>query len=131
MAKTLLNQKERWYADSSKEAEEIVSEAKQDDSLTMHKIHEKHNSKGFYFLVDLERTYSTAKEEMEKRPEKDDAPDGQMSIDEVNQHEGIPYQVESDGSVTTKNADEELPEFEDPFADVEVKKDDSDENGQF
>ena len=104
MAKTLLNQKERWYADSSKEAEEIVAEAKQDDSLTMHKIHEKHNSKGFYFLVDLERTYSTAKEEMEKRPEKEDAPDGQLTIDEV-------------------DAKDELPEFEDPFANAEVKQD--------
>jgi len=105
LAKTILNQKERWYADSSKEAEEIVAEAKQDDSLTMHKIHEKHNSKGFYFLVDLERTYSSAKEEMEKRPEKEDAPDGQMSIEEVQAQE------------------EELPEFKDPFANVEAKTD--------
>lgn len=129
MAKTLLNQKERWYADSSKEAEEIVTEAKQDDSLTMHKIHEKHNSKGFYFLVDLERTYSTAKEEMEKQPEKDDAPDGQMSIDEV--HEGVPYTVNSDGSVTVENTDEELPEFKDPFADVEPKQDAPTENVPF
>lgn len=112
MAKTLLNQKERWYADSSKEAEEIVAEAKLDDSLTMHKIHEKHNSKGFYFLVDLERTYSSAKEEMEKRPEKDDAPDGQMSIDEV-------------------DTEEELPEFEDPFANVEAKQDAPTDNVPF
>lgn len=113
MAKTLLNQKERWYADTSKEAEEIVAEAKQDESLTMHKIHEKHNSKGFYFLVDLERTYSTAKEEMEKRPEKDDTPDGQMSIEEVQANE------------------EKLPDFEDPFADVKVKNEVSDENVPF
>lgn len=61
MAKTLLTQKERWYADSHKEAEEIVTEAKQDEFLVMQKIHEKHNSKGFYYLVDLERAYSTAK----------------------------------------------------------------------
>ena len=129
MAKTLLNQKERWYADSTKEAEEIVAEAKQDDSLTMHKIHEKHNSKGFYFLVDLERTYSTAKEEMEKRPEKNDAPDGQMNMDEV--HEGVPYTVDQDGSVTMGNADDDLPEFEDPFKDVEVKEEVSDEKVPF
>lgn len=129
MAKTLLNQKERWYADSPKEAEEIVNEAKQDDSLTMHKINEKHNSKGFYFLVDLERTYSTAKEEMEKRPEQDDAPDGQMNMDEV--HEGNPYQVETDGSVTMGNADDDLPEFENPFADVEEKEEVSDEEVPF
>lgn len=129
MAKTLLNQKERWYADSTKEAEEIVAEAKQDDSLTMHKIHEKHNSKGFYFLVDLERTYSSAKEEMEKRPEKDEAPDGQMNMDEV--HEGLPYEVNPDGSVTMGNADDDLPEFEDPFADVEAKDEISDEKVPF
>ncbi|MCK1989445.1 organic solvent tolerance protein OstA [Lysinibacillus fusiformis] len=129
MAKTLLNQKERWYADSTKEAEEIVADAKQDDSLTMHKIHEKHNSKGFYFLVDLERTYSSAKEEMEKRPEKEDAPDGQMNMDEV--HEGLPYEVNPDGSVTMGNADDDLPEFEDPFADVEAKDEISDEKVPF
>lgn len=129
MAKTLLNQKERWYADSSKEAEEIVTEAKQDDSLTMHKIHEKHNSKGFYFLVDLERTYSTAKEEMEKRPEKDDAPDGQINMDEV--HEGLPYKVETDGSVKMGNADDDLPEFEDPFKDVEANDEVSNEKVPF
>lgn len=129
MAKTLLNQKERWYADSTKEAEEIVAEAKQDDSLTMHKIHEKHNLKGFYFLVDLERTYSSAKEEMEKRPEKDDAPDGQINMDEV--HEGLPYEVNPDGSITVENMDEELSEFEDPFADVEAKDEVSDEKVPF
>jgi len=112
MAKTLLNQKERWYADSSKEAEEIVTEAKQDDSLTMHKIHEKHNSKGFYFLVDLERTYSTAKEEMEKRPEKEDAPDGQLTIDEV-------------------DTEEKLAEFEDPFANAGTKQDAPTDNVPF
>lgn len=117
MAKKLLNQKERWYADTHKEAEEIVADAKQDEALTMQKIHEKHSSKGFYYLVDLERTYSTAKEEMEKRPENDDVPEGQMSIDEV--HEGVPYTVNPDGSVSVENVDEELPEFEDPFADKE------------
>ena len=83
MAKKLLNQKERWYADSHKEADEIVTEAKKDEALTMQKIHEKHNSKGFYYLVDLERTYSTAKDEMDNRPEKEDAPDGQLTLDEV------------------------------------------------
>lgn len=107
MAKKLLNQKERWYADTHKEAEEIVADAKQDEALTMQKIHEKHNSKGFYYLVDLERTYGTAKEEMEKRPEKDDAPDGQLSIEEV------------------QATEEKLPNFEDPFA---KKKDVPDED---
>lgn len=113
MAKEKLYTKERWYADTHKEAEEIVTEAKQDESLTMQKIHEKHNSKGFYYLVDLERTYSTAKEEMDKRPEKDEAPDGQMSIEEV--HEGVEYKVNIDGTVDGKgNAtnDEEVFDFE-------------------
>lgn len=110
MAKTLLTQKERWYADSHKEADEIVADAKQDEALTMQKIHEKHNSKGFYYLVDLERTYSTAKEEMGNRPEKDDVADGQLSIEDT--HEGIPYSVETDGSVSvaaTKDDDKSEP----------------------
>ncbi|MDM5229660.1 organic solvent tolerance protein OstA [Lysinibacillus pakistanensis] len=128
MAKEKLYTKERWYADTRKEAEEIVAEAKENDFLTMQKIHEKHNSKGFYFLVDLDYTYSTAKEEMDKRPE-DDAPDGQMNMDEV--HEGVPYTVNSDGSVTVENTNEELPEFEDPFANVEAKQDASNENVPF
>ena len=107
MAKTLLTQKERWYADSHKEADEIVTDTKQDEALTMQKIHEKHNSKGFYYLVDLERTYSTAKEEMGNRPEKDDAPEGQLNIEDV--HEGIPYSVEPNGNVSvaaTKDDDQ-------------------------
>lgn len=101
MSKEKLYTKERWFADTRKEAEEIVAEAKENDFLTMQKIHEKHNSKGFYFLVDLDYVYSTPKEEMDKRPEPDDVPEGQLSIDEV--HEGIPYQVEPDGSVTVEN----------------------------
>lgn len=129
MAKEKLFTKERWFADTRKEAEEIIAEAKENDALTMQKIHEKHNSKGFYFLVDLDYVYSTPKEEMEKRPDKDDAPDGQMNIDEV--HEGLPYQVETDGSVTMGNADDDLPEFEDPFADVEAKEEVSDEKVPF
>lgn len=102
MAKEKLYTKERWYADTRKEAEEIVAEAKENDALTMQKIHEKHNSKGFYYLVDLDYTYSTAKEEMEKRPESD-APDGQLSIEEVDP--GVEYTVNNDGTVDAK-ADE-------------------------
>ncbi|WP_249659379.1 organic solvent tolerance protein OstA [Lysinibacillus fusiformis] len=129
MAKEKLFTKERWFADTRKEAEEIIAEAKENDALTMQKIHEKHNSKCFYFLVDLDYVYSTPKEEMEKRPEKEDAPDGQMNMDEV--HEGLPYQVEPDGSVTMENADDDLPEFEDPFADVVAKDEISDEKVPF
>lgn len=115
MAKKLLNQKERWYADTHKEAEEIVADAKQDEALTMQKIHEKHNSKGFYYLVDLERTYSTAKEEMEKRPEKDDSPEGQLSIDDVEKEEEVDpdsIQFETPEEVEGKSIEEleeELP----------------------
>ena len=126
--KKLLNQKEQHYADTREEAEEIVLAAKENEALIMNKISEKYNKYGQYFLVDLTYQYGTPKEVMEGKP-KDDAPDGQMNMDEV--HDGIPYQVEPGGSVTMKNADEELPEFEDPFADVEVKKDVSDENGPF
>lgn len=112
MAKEKLYTKERWYADTRKEAEEIVAEAKENDALTMQKIHEKHNSKGFYYLVDLDYTYSTAKEEMDKRPESD-APDGQMSITEVDP--GVEYTVNGDGTVDGKgNAtdNEEVLDFE-------------------
>lgn len=126
--KKLLNQKEQWYADTAEEAEEIVTEAKENEALIMKKISEKYNKYGQYFLVDLTYQYGTPKEVMEGKPD-DDAPDGQMNMDEV--HEGIPYSIEQDGSVTVENADEKLPEFEDPFADVEVKKYISDENGPF
>ncbi|MER1998399.1 MAG: hypothetical protein ABS882_01385 [Lysinibacillus sp.] len=83
MAKKLLKRTEQHYADTRDEAEEIVVEAKEQNELTMQKINEKHNSKGFYFLVDTQFSYSTAKEEMDKRPEKPDVPDGQLTIDEV------------------------------------------------
>lgn len=84
--KKQLNQKEQWYADTREEAEEIVTEAKENEALIMNKISEKYNKYGQYFLVDLTYQYGTPKEVMEgKKPEGDDAPDGQMSMDEVNQ----------------------------------------------
>ncbi|MFJ7919712.1 organic solvent tolerance protein OstA [Lysinibacillus fusiformis] len=122
--KKLLNQKEQHYADTREEAEEIVVAAKENEALIMNKISEKYNKYGQYFLVDLTYQYGTPKEVMEGKP-KDDAPDGQMNIDEV--HEGLPYQVETDGSVTMGNADDDLPEFEDPFANAEENKDVSDD----
>lgn len=105
MAKKLLKRTEQHYADSYEEAAEIVAEAKQQEELTMQKINEKHNSKGFYFLVDTQFTYSTPKEEMDKRPESD-APDGQLSIEDV--HEGVEVTLENDGSVSVKT-DEQAP----------------------
>ncbi|MDU1838651.1 MAG: hypothetical protein E6780_03650 [Staphylococcus epidermidis] len=72
MSKVQLNQKEQWYADTREEAEEIVTNAKENDHLQMHKITEKYNKFGQYFLIDLTYAYQTPKEVMEKRPE--DAP---------------------------------------------------------
>ena len=97
MSKVQLNQKEQHYADTREEAEEIVSAAKENDYLQMHKIAEKYNKYGQYFLIDLTYAYETPKEVMESRPEKDNAPDGQMSIDD---HEGIEYSVDGNGNVS-------------------------------
>ena len=125
--KKLLNQKEQHIAFTREGAEEIVLAAKENDALIMNKISEKHNKNGQYFLVDLTYQYDTPKDAMEGKP-KDDAPDGQMNMDEV--HEGVPYTVNHDGSVTVEN-DEDLPEFEDPFADVEAKQDATTDNVPF
>lgn len=96
MPKVQLNQKEQWYADTREEAEEIVTDAKGNDSLIMNKISEKYNKYGQYFLVDLTYQHNTPKEVMEKRPQNDDTPEGQMSIDD---HEGIEYSVDKEGNV--------------------------------
>ncbi len=110
--KKLLNQKEQHYADTREEAEEIVVAAKENEALIMNKISEKYNKYGQYFLVDLTYQYGTPKEVMEGKPD-NEAPDGQMSIEEVQADE------------------EELPEFKDPFANVEVKNEVSDEKVPF
>lgn len=107
MAKKLLNQKEQHYADTREEAEEIVTEAKENEALIMNKISEKYNKYGQYFLVDLTYQYGTPKEVMEGKPANEGAPDGQMNIDEVNQHEGIEYSVSHDGSVNVQNNGED------------------------
>lgn len=90
--KKLLNQKEQWYADTPEEAEEIVAEAKEEDSLVMHKITEKHNKYGAYRLVDLQFSYYTPKELME---EKESKPQVKPS-----DHEGVEYEVNTDGTVS-------------------------------
>lgn len=100
MAKVQLNQKEQHYADTREEAEEIVITAKENDNLQMHKITEKYNKFGQYFLIDLTYAFQTPKEVMESKPQKDDAPEGQMSIDD---HEGIPYSVDVQGNVSVSN----------------------------
>lgn len=96
MSKVQLNQKEQHYADTREEAEEIVSAAKENDNLQMHKITEKYNKYGQYFLIDLTFAYQTPKEVMESRPQSDSVPEGQMGIED--DHECIEYSV--DGNVT-------------------------------
>lgn len=112
MAKVQLNQKEQHYADTREQAEEIVSVAKENDYLQMHKIAEKYNKFGQYFLIDLTYSYETPKEVMENRKKEDSAPEGQLSIDD---HEGLEYSVDGNGNVTVP-ADEQVlaePEAED------------------
>ena len=105
MSKVQLNQKEQHYAGTREQAEEIVSAAKENENLQMHKISEKYNKFGQYFLIDLTFAYQTPKEVMESRPQ-DDAPEGQMSIDE-----GVEYTLEKDGSISVPEgqiSDEEI-----------------------
>ncbi|MGE7545039.1 hypothetical protein [Sporosarcina newyorkensis] len=110
--KKLLNQKEQHYADTREEAEQIVSAAKENDALIMNKISEKHNKYGQYFLVDLTYQYGTPKDVMEGRP--DEAPEGQMSIEDA--HEGIPYAVEPNGNVSVNTPEKgDEPSNEVPF----------------
>lgn len=110
MAKVQLNQKEQHYADTREQAEEIVSTAKENENLQMHKITEKFNKYGQYFLIDLTFAYQTPKEVMESRPQKDNVPEGQMSIDD---HEGIEYNIDNDGSVNVNqlSIDDEVEDF--------------------
>lgn len=95
MTKVQLNQKEQHYADTRKEAEEIVEHAKENEFLMMNKITEKYNKYGQYFLVDLTYQHNTPK---------DDTPEGQLSIEDV--HEGVEYAVEQDGSVSVATKEE-------------------------
>lgn len=112
MSKVQLNQKEQHYADTREEAEEIVSAAKENNNLQMHKITEKYNKYGQYFLIDLTYAYQTPKEVMESQPQKDNAPEGQMSIDD---HEGIEYTIDKDGSASVAPDQQELVNDDAPF----------------
>ncbi|MBS4171925.1 organic solvent tolerance protein OstA [Bacillus sp. FJAT-49736] len=105
MTKVQLNQKEQHYADTREEAEEIISAAKENDNLQMHKITEKYNKYGQYFLIDLTYAYQTPKEVMESRPQNDNVPEGQMSMDD---HEGIEYSVDKNGGVSISDGQLEL-----------------------
>lgn len=97
--KKLLNQKEQWYADTLPEAKEIVNEGQEKGNLTSQKITGKSNKFGPYNLVDLTFSYETPRNIMEER--ENDAPDGQMSIEEV--HEGVEVTMDGQGNVSVKN----------------------------
>ena len=92
MTKEQLNQKEQHYAGTRDEAEEIVSTAKENIYLTMHKISEKHNKFGTYFLVDLTYSFNVPREIMETEANKSDG--------EGSNHEGVKVTQDGDGQFT-------------------------------
>lgn len=98
MAVKELNAKEQHYADTEEEAEELVTEAKEDMYLTSWKISEKHNKYGTYFLVDLAFTYDTPREIMENA--------GNEPPEEPKE-KGIEYEVNNDGTVELHEEDDE------------------------
>ncbi|GAB2553568.1 organic solvent tolerance protein OstA [Gracilibacillus alcaliphilus] len=99
MAVKELNTKEQHYADTMKEAEDLVAKAKEDMYLISHGIKEKHNKYGTYYLVDLQFYFDTPKEIMEAGPEKEEEPE--------DVHEGIEYGVNQDGTVELENNGED------------------------
>lgn len=111
MAKEQLNQKEQHYAGSRDEAEEIVSKAKENIYLTMHKISEKHNKFGTYFLVDLTYSYNVPRDIMEHEANKVEV--------EGSDHEGIKITDKGDGTIqvdpnqlSIEDVDSDTPEEE-------------------
>ena len=105
-----MNQKEQHYADTREQAEEIVTSAKENENLQMHKITEKYNKYGQYFLIDLTYAYQTPREVMESRPQNESTPDGQLSIED---DEGIEYTVDGSGNVEVNDDQMELDDVED------------------
>lgn len=80
--------------------EGIVSAAKEKDNIQMHKITEKYNKYGQYFLIDLTSAYQTPKE-VKRQPEKDNEPEGQMSADDYEEpHEGVVYTIDKEGTAS-------------------------------
>ncbi|TFE02871.1 organic solvent tolerance protein OstA [Jeotgalibacillus salarius] len=100
MAVKELNAKEQHYADTREEAEKVVEDAKSDIYLTSWKISEKHNKYGTYFLIDLAFSYDTPREIMENAPSKSEEPVKDL-------HEGVEYNVESDGTVKLNDDQED------------------------
>ena len=105
MTKKQLNVKEQHYAGSREEADEIVTEAKDDVYLTMHKISEKHNKLGTYFLVDLQFNYDTPREIMESAPDKEAEPVGK-------QHEGVKVVDDGNGNISVDPNQMEIDDIE-------------------
>ncbi|GKV69828.1 hypothetical protein NCCP2716_23260 [Sporosarcina sp. NCCP-2716] len=109
MTKEQLNQKEQHYAGTREEAEEIVLAAKDNIYLTMHKIAEKHNKFGTYFLVDLTYSYNVPRDIMEGEADRG-------LEDEGPAHEGVKVTTNGDGTYqvdpnqTTIDDFEETPE---------------------
>jgi hypothetical protein len=107
MAVKELNSKEQHYADTREEAEEIVDEAKDDVYLTSFKISEKHNKYGTYFLVDLAFNYDTPREIMESAA-------ARKEVEEVTeQHEGVEYSVNPDGTTVVVPGQLEIDDLND------------------
>lgn len=104
MAKKQLNVKEQHYADTRDEAEEIVSEAKEDIYLMSHGIAEKHNKYGTYFLVDLKFNYDTPRDIMESGA--NDPPAEPV-------HDGIEYAIDNDGTASVVPGQTSLEDYDD------------------
>lgn len=114
MTKEKLNQKEQHYAGDRDQAEEIVLAAKDSIYLTMHKISEKHNKFGTYFLVDLTYSFNVPREIMEREAD--------SGVEQESTHEGIevtqtrdggfevdPNQISIDDVVEEENETSEVP----------------------
>lgn len=103
MTKEQLNQKEQHYAGTRDEAEEIVLAAKENIYLTMHKIAEKHNKFGTYFLVDLTYSYNVPRDIMEGEADK--------GVEQEPAHEGVKVTQHHDGSFQVDPNQTSIEEF--------------------
>ncbi|HFK1721099.1 TPA: organic solvent tolerance protein OstA [Bacillus cereus] len=111
MAVKELNSKEKHYADTREEAEEIVEEAKEDVYLKSFQISEKHNKYGTYFLVDLAFSYDTPREIMESAAARKE--------EHGEHHEGVEYNVNSDGTTVVVPGQLEMDELDENEGDEE------------
>lgn len=102
-----MNQKEQWYADTIEEADEIVTDGKDEDDLVKHAISEKHNKYGTYYLVDLQFSYHTPRELMEDEAAKKEREN------QGSQHDGVSYSVNDDGTVSVPDGQMSIDEMED------------------